>query len=155
MQVIIVSMRKYAHTWWLLLNTALKSCGLRKKIVWNDNDNAFLLLWRRQCDQVFHWKNCQLLLKNRQICRYSNKVIFQSFTKKKIWRFFAKKMSPKTSKNHQNGEKSPHLVTLDGGHKNVGALNFHRTSFVPFACIKFAVRTDARSTLRKNKIWKV
>ena len=62
-------------------------------------------------------------MKNRQICRHSNKVIFQtpkglhqSFTKIFFGRFFAKKLSPKTSKNCQNGDKSPHLVTLSSIH---------------------------------------
>ena len=31
-----------------------------------------------QCDQVFQRKNHQLLVKNRQICRRNNKLIFQT-----------------------------------------------------------------------------
>ena len=42
----------------------------------------------------------------------TQKYLHQSFYKNFFWRFWAKILSPKGSKNCQNGDKSPNLVTL-------------------------------------------
>ena len=84
-----------------------------------------LLIWffliLHQCDQVFHWKNRQLLVKNRQICRHSNKVIFQtpkglhqSFTKKFFLEIFRKKI---VAKDLQKSPKWRQIAT--SGHTGI------------------------------------
>ena len=45
-----------------------------------DAENSFYFeeIFPAQCDQVLQIQNRQLLVKNRQICRHSNKVIFHT-----------------------------------------------------------------------------
>ena len=95
-----------------------------------------------QCDQMLRKDNHQHFVKNHQICFHNNKLIFQtpniyikgSFKSLNVYikgknqlvymvknhnygfskncQIWAKKLPPKTSKNCQNGDISPHLVTL-------------------------------------------